>query len=175
MQRMEGSNSGRISCQDELAAEKVNELVKEQMMGRGDDERTWCETNTVNGPTSAKKPICPVKNIIFRSSCLSKQSWRVSHLIDVVHNAINDLPFEWFENDCSISCHKFCLPTTWQHDAAPYVQDRHNGDDITELTRACPFNVSVELRLQELQHSRPEERRVKKDGVREFFLPIRRC
>ena len=40
MQRMEGSNSGRISCQDELAAEKVNELVKEQMMDRGDDERT---------------------------------------------------------------------------------------------------------------------------------------
>ena len=40
MQRMEGSNSGRISCQDELAVEKVSELVKEQMMGRGDDERT---------------------------------------------------------------------------------------------------------------------------------------
>ena len=40
MQRMEGSNSGRISCQDELAATKMNVLVKELMKGRGDDERT---------------------------------------------------------------------------------------------------------------------------------------
>lgn len=53
MQRTADSSWGRISCLGGWAVAKSESLLHNQEK----DKRTWCETNTVRGPTSAKNPI----------------------------------------------------------------------------------------------------------------------
>lgn len=67
-------------------------------------QRTWCETNTVNGPTSAKNPI-------YATECLviSRQNTPRTHLCNIINHAIDDLPLERLEHNRPIPRHKLCL------------------------------------------------------------------
>lgn len=128
---------------------------------------TWCDTNTVKGPTSAKKPIYPARLVCTHSTATLAI---YTHLGNVVHDTVYDLPLERLEHDRAVAGYELRLPTARKHHSLANVQDGDDGNDITKFSRAGALNVRVELGLEEVQHSRTEVGRVEENCVRELLL-----
>ena len=134
---------------------------------------TWCDTNTVSGPTSAKKPICPTPHRMLVSSppiVRARGERRETHLVHVVYHAVHDLALERLEDDGAVTRHKLGLATARHDQALADVEDGDDSDDVAELARACALNIRVKFRLEEVEHPRAEVRRVQVDCMRELFL-----
>lgn len=93
-----------------------------------------------------------------------------AYLQHVIHNTIHHLALERLEHNRPVPRHELRLARSRQYHPLPYIQHAHNSDNIPKLSRTCPFDVGVELRLEVLEHARPEVGRVKEDGVRELLL-----
>ena len=92
---------------------------------------TWCETNVVKGPTSAKNPI--YRGIVF----IIRNSIEVivrTHFVDIVYNTVNDFSLERFEHDRAVTRYELGLPASTQHHALPDIDDMHNCNDVPKLT-----------------------------------------
>ena len=103
-----------------------------------------------------------------------KKKTNSTHLVDIVHHPINNLPFERLEHNRPIPCHEFRLATTRQNHTRTNIENGYDSDDITECTRTSPFNVCVEFGFEVLCHARPEVGRVEENRMGKFFLFVMR-
>ena len=71
------------------------------------------------------------------------QHYTTTHLVHIVHNAVHDLSLERLEHDRSVPRDKLCLATPAEDHALAILEDGHDGDDVSELTGACSFDIGV--------------------------------
>ena len=71
------------------------------------------------------------------------QHYTATHLVHIVHDTVHDLSLERLEHDRSVPRDKLCLATSAEDHALAILEDGHDGDDVSKLTGARSFDISV--------------------------------